>query len=121
VRVAVPTDIGGMDDFVFEHFGRAPTFTVYDMDTGEIEIIRNTGEHMGGMGKPPEILANNGVDAILCTNLGPRAIMMFRQFGVKVYRYPAPAPVKVREIIQLWKEGKLPEADESSACREHRH
>lgn len=76
---------------------------------------------MGGMGKPPEILANNGVDAILCTNLGPRAIMMLERFGVKVYRYPGLVPLKVRDIIQLWKEGKLVEADESSACKEHRH
>jgi len=43
---------------------------------------------MGGAGKPPEIPASNGVDVIICSNPGPKAVMMFRQFGVEVYRYP---------------------------------
>jgi predicted DNA-binding protein (UPF0251 family)/predicted Fe-Mo cluster-binding NifX family protein len=119
VKIAIPTDAGGLEDFVYEHFGRAPTFTVYDTETGEVNVLMNRGEHMGGAGKPPEFLANNGINVLLCTNLGPKAIMMFRQFGIKVYRYPG--TIKVRDIIEKWKENNLSEADVDSACREHRH
>jgi hypothetical protein len=46
LRVCVPT-LGwdGLDDYVCEHFGRAPTFTIVDLATGKVEVIPNTSEH----------------------------------------------------------------------------
>ncbi len=119
MKVCVPSmEIGGLDDYICEHFGRAPTFTVVDLDTGEVEIIPNTSEHMGGIGKPPELIAKAGVDVMICSNLGPKAIAMFRQLGIKVY---VGASGKVRDAIRLWQEGRLMEGTEAIACSEHRH
>jgi hypothetical protein len=61
VKVAIPTmGNNGMDEYVSEHFGRAPTFTLVDLDTNKVRVIPNTSEHLGGTGYPPEILANAG-------------------------------------------------------------
>ncbi len=119
MRVCIPTEgNGGLDDYVCQHFGRAASFTVYDTKSGAIEVIPNTSEHFGGMGKPPEIIAKVGADAVICGNLGPKAIMMLQQFGIKVY---SGASGTVRDAIKLFREGRLEEASMDSACKDHRH
>ena len=119
LRVCVPT-LGwrGLDDEVCEHFGRAPTFTIVDLSTGKVEVIQNVSEHMGGSGLPPEIMRSHGVDVMICSGIGPRAVRMFEQFGVEVY---VGAYGTVREAIRAWQAGKLQMATDENVCRMHRH
>jgi len=117
VKVCVPTmGQSGMNDMVSPHFGRAPTFTIIDTETEEVEVLPNTSEHMGGVGYAPEIMAKAGVDVMVCSGLGQRAIGMFEEAGIMVY---VGAQGTVRDAVQLWKEGKLQPATAENACRQH--
>jgi len=119
LRVCVPTyGWKGLDDYVCEHFGRAPTFTVVDLSSKKVEVVPNTSQHMGGMGYPPEIMQNLGVEVVICSGLGPRAIKMFEQFGIEVY---VGASGTVKEAIQAWQAGKLQMATDENACKMHKH
>ena len=119
LKICVPTlGWNGLDDYVCEHFGRAPTFTIIDLTTNEVKVIPNTSEHMGGSRLPPELMLEYGVDVMICSSLGPRAIRMFEQFGIEVY---VGASGKVREAVQAWQAGKLQQATDENACRMHRH
>ncbi len=119
MRVCVPSmGVGGLDDYICEHFGRAPTFTIVDTETGEVKVIRNESEHMGGRGKPPELIAKAGVEAVVCSSLGPRAIATLRELGIKVY---VGAKGKVRDALRLLQHGNLVEATEASACGRRRY
>lgn len=113
MRICVPSYRGGLDDFVCEHFGRAESFTIYDTETGEVEVIRNTSEHFGGVGRPPEIIKAKGVDAVICSGMGAKAIALFKSFGIKVYMG---ASGSVKEAIDQFMAGKLVEADEAMGC-----
>ena len=113
MRVCVPSYSGGLDDYICEHFGRATTFTIYDTDTGEVLVVRNTSEHFGGIGKPPELLRSLGVDVVICSGMGAKAIAMFKSFGIRVYMG---ARGRVRDAIQQFLRGELIEADESMGC-----
>jgi predicted Fe-Mo cluster-binding NifX family protein len=73
---------------------------------------------MGGTGHMPQILADEGIDAVLCSGLGPRAMNMLEQRGIEVY---AGAYGTVREAIQAWQEDKLQVATNENACKMHRH
>jgi predicted Fe-Mo cluster-binding NifX family protein len=43
MKLCIPTlGNGGLDDVVSEHFGRAPTFTVEDMENNEVKIVQKT-------------------------------------------------------------------------------
>ena len=119
VKVSIPT-LGnlGLDEYVSEHFGRAPTFTIVDLETNEVKVIPNTSQHMGGEGYPPEIMARQGVEVMLCSGLGPRAIALFEQLGIEVY---VGAYGTVRETIQAWQAGRLQMATDENACKAHRH
>lgn len=117
LKVSVPS-MGhrGLDEHVGEHFGRVPTYTVVDIETNEVKILDNTSEHMGGSGYPPEIMAQAGVDVMLCGGLGRRAIMMFEEMGIHVF---VGANGTVRDAISQWQTGVLQEATDENACRQH--
>jgi len=117
MRVAFPTyGDKSLEDEICSHFGRAPTFTIIDLENGNIRVIPNTSEHMGGVGVAPELLAKERVDILVCSNLGPRAVQMFQSFGIKVY---IGAFGRVRDALEAWKKGFLQEASEFVACPEH--
>jgi len=116
-KVCVPTAThGGLDDLVGEHFGRVPTYTIYDSETGTVEIVDNTSEHAGGSGLPGEILSGLGIDVLLCSGLGRRAIGILTGNGIEV---SVDMSGTAGEAIEAWKKGNLSEASEEDACQEH--
>ncbi|MCR4404406.1 MAG: NifB/NifX family molybdenum-iron cluster-binding protein [Candidatus Acetothermia bacterium] len=118
MRVCIPTEgSGGLDDRVGEHFGRVPTYTIVDTETGAVEVLPNESEHMGGTGLPGELLARAGVDALLCAGLGPRAMALLEEHGVRVY---IGANGSVRDALGAWKRGELQAATDEDICREHK-
>ena len=117
--LCIPTlESGGLHAIVSEHFGRAPTFTIVDMASNEVKVVQNTSEHFGGTGNTPDLIAAAGVEVLLCSGLGPRAIAAFEQFGIEVY---VGAGGTVEDAIKAFQAGALIEACENNACREHRH
>lgn len=122
MKIGVPT-MGdkGLEEAVSEHFGRAPTFTIVDMRTNEVKVLPNTGEHFGGFKLAPEILSEEGVEVMLCSGLGPRAISMFEQFGIEVYVAVDSSVTTVMDAIRAFQAGSLREASDKNACEMHRH
>jgi predicted Fe-Mo cluster-binding NifX family protein len=116
-KVCVPTAAhGGLDDLVGEHFGRVPTYTIYDSETDTVEIIDNTSEHAGGSGLPGEILSALGIDVLLCSGLGRRAVGILSGNGIEVC---VGVSGTAREAIEAWKKGNLSKASEEDACEKH--
>ena len=117
MKICIPT-IGenGLDNAVGEHFGRVPTYTIVDLNTDEVKVIPNTSEHMGGQGQPPEIMAREGVQVMVCRGLGRRAIMMFEELGIDVY---IGASGTVRNAVEAFKQKRLQKAGIDDACGQH--
>ena len=116
-KVCVPTNgAGGLDDLVGEHFGRVPTYTIFNPETEEVQIVDNTSEHMGGTGYPAQILADLGIDVLLCSGLGHRAIQMLSESGIEVCTGVSGT---ARQAIESWKAGGLSTAAEGDACTRH--
>jgi len=73
MKVCIPTmGENGLNNFVGEHFGRVPTYTIVDLDTDDVKVIPNTSHHMGGQVDPPQIMVKEGVNVMLCQGLGRR-------------------------------------------------
>jgi predicted Fe-Mo cluster-binding NifX family protein len=119
MKLCIPTmEKGGYDDLVCEHFGRAPTFTVVDLESNDVQVVKNRSEHMGGLGKPPEHIAKTGANILICSGLGPRAIDMLQSFGIQVF---VGATGTAKDAVQMWRDGKLQAASHDVACKEHQH
>ena len=108
MRICIPTlGQNGLDERIGEHFGRVPTYTIIDLETDEVTVIPNTSHHMGGSGNPPELMAQGGVDVMICQGLGRRAISMFEDLGITVY---IGASGSVKDAIKMFQEGTLQKA-----------
>ncbi|MFW6265662.1 MAG: NifB/NifX family molybdenum-iron cluster-binding protein [Halanaeroarchaeum sp.] len=110
---------GGLEADVSAHFGRAPTFTVYDTDAETAHVVDNRGEHHGGHRSPPDAIADTGADVLVCGNLGRKAVDRFDDHGIDVYRG---AEGTVAEALERWEAGDLDEAQPGDDCgHDHGH
>lgn len=117
--ICVPTEGDrGLDEAVCQHFGRAVTFTLYDSATGEVRVMENRSEHMGGSGTPPEHLGRENVSAVLAGGLGPKAIDLLNSKGIEVF---VGASGTVKDAIDGWRNGSMARASKDNACRDHAH
>jgi len=108
-KICVPTaGRGGLEDTVGEHFGRVPTYTIFDTETQSVDIVDNASEHAGGSGLPADILSKLGIDVLLCRGAGRRALSIFGEKGIEVC-----------EAIYAWKAGNLANASSEDACQQH--
>jgi len=119
MKVCVPTEgNNGLDELVSHHFGRAPAYAVVDLETMDCDFIENSSEHFGGSGKPPEIIAESGAEVVLASGMGPNAMRMLSERGIRVY---CGISGTVRESIEAFKSGKLCPASSEAACKDHKH
>jgi len=116
-RVCIPTEgTGGLDAPVGEHFGRVPTYTIFETETEQVEVVDNTSEHMGGAGYPAEIIAGLNIEVLLCSGLGRRAIQMLGEQGIEVFSGFAGT---AQQALDAWKAGGSRAAGQDDACTRH--
>ena len=79
MRVAISTD----GEFVSEHFGRCPSFTVVDIEDGIVRstmALENPGHQPGVI---PQFLHRKGVNCIVAGGMGMRARGFFDEVGMQ--------------------------------------
>ena len=119
MKVCIPTmGEGGMQEAICQHFGRAPTFTIIDLDSGDIKVLPNVSEHMGGTGLPTETIFAEGVKVMIVGGLGPKAVSAFNQEGIEVF---VGAVGTVKDAVDDWRAEILTRANLDNACSEHKH
>jgi predicted Fe-Mo cluster-binding NifX family protein len=121
MRIVVPvSDEGGINARLSEHFGRAPYFTIIDLDEeGHIigqETIANTSEHFGGVGHPPDRILQLKPKALITYGMGPRALRIFQSAKVAVLRTNANT---VRDVVTAYNNDKLEEL--TQGCQHAHH
>lgn len=120
-RIVIPTiDDRGLESKLSEHFGRAPYFTVIDLEEGgeiiKVSSIPNISEHFGGAGRPPDAILQLKPDILITYGMGPRALEIFQRERVAVLRADSSS---VRGVIEAYRENRLQELTEG--CRQARH
>jgi predicted Fe-Mo cluster-binding NifX family protein len=114
MKVVVTSQGGQMDSPVDPRFGRARFFVVVDTDSGEPSAVDNS-ENMNalqGAGvQAAKKVADLGVEAVVSTNVGPKAFSVLAAAGVKVY---AGATGTVADAVEQLKAGKLTQAESAN-------
>ena len=88
LRIAVATrGHGGLEDVVSEIFGRANTFTITDVDDGEIKdvkVLQNPAvSYKHGAGPiVVKMLVDSGVNVVIAAEFGPGASALLEQHNV---------------------------------------
>ena len=108
-RIVIPTeDKSGLEANLAQHFGRAPYYTVVDLDNNnQIVGVRtevNKGEHVGGSGHPHEHLLALKPNIFVVQGMGPGCLSSLQDTGITVLKATG---TTVKEITEQFKEGKL--------------
>jgi len=100
LKVAISTD----GDFVSAHFGRCPSFTLVDIENGEVvktEVVDNPGHQPGFI---PQFLHQKSVGCIICGGMGMRATGFFEELGIQAI---VGISGRIDEVIDELKKGTL--------------
>lgn len=118
MRICIPTETNeGKDARVFGHFGSAPFFTVYDPETGDIEVLNNSNEHHEhGACNPIGILMGSKIGCVICCGMGARAVQILNQNGIKVLMTKEST---VKDAIKNYLSDDLEEITPENACNHH--
>jgi predicted Fe-Mo cluster-binding NifX family protein len=95
-------------------FGRSPGFLVYDVDTDSTSYHANTQNYSAPQGagiQSAQNIAEQGVQAIITRNCGPKAYQVLIQAGIQIY---LSQDTTVKDAIQKFKKGELEKATSSN-------
>ncbi len=86
---------GGLEDVIADRFGRAPVFTIVELDEQgnilNVKVVENPGASASsGAGvKSVQVLVDEGVDIAVGPNFGPNAQVILEEMNIKAVRIPA--------------------------------
>ncbi len=121
IVLAIPSNgEGGMDAERSGHFGHCGCFTVVDIEDGAVvgaRIVANPPHVEGGCLRPVQLLAGEGVNALVVAGIGGRPLAGFNDAGITVY-FDNERPV-VAEAVEALIAGEVEIIDPSYVCGGH--
>ena len=103
---------------IFQHFGHTQQFKIYDIVDGEIAASQVIGSNGVGHGALAQLLAQGGVDMLICGGIGGGAINALGQAGIEVYAGVQGNP---DAAVRAYLEGALPKLGTSTCRSDHAH
>ena len=115
LKIAISSTGNNLESDVDSRFGRCPYFLIINIENNKIKnfkAIENVAkDQMGGAGvKAGEIVANQKVNAVITTNLGPRPFSVFKQFKIDAFKGEG----KIKQVIQKFLKGNLKKLTDST-------
>jgi predicted Fe-Mo cluster-binding NifX family protein len=118
MKLCIPTTIGdGAEALICDHFGSAPNFVLYDYEAKTYETIGNPkADHEHGQCRPMELLAGQGIEAMVCKGMGRNAVAAVERAGIKVFSTNG---ATVQEAVSEFLAGNLIKLDPETSCQGH--
>ena len=110
MRIAVTYEDGN----VFQHFGHTETFRIYETEDGKVVSSSIMDTNGTGHEALADLLAQNGVDALICGGMGQGAKDALDAAGIQVC---AGAEGSADEAVEAWLRGEL--SDTGVNCDHH--
>lgn len=110
MRVMITASGPSLDDKLDERFGRARYFLIVETESGEAVAVDNSEGMNAAQGAGPRA-AQTAVDhkasCLITGHVGPSAFAGLTAAGVPVFLAGEHAQKSCREVLDLFKEGKL--------------
>ena len=100
---------------VFQHFGRTQEFKVFEVEDGKITESRVIGSNGAGHGALAGVLAQEGIDVLICGGLGGGAQAALADAGIEVV---SGAAGDADEAVKAYLRGDL---ENAGATCDHHH
>ena len=110
MKICVTSAGNNLDAQVDPRFGRCANFMIVDPESLEFKSIANPNmESAGGAGiQSAQLVAKEGVEAVVTGNVGPNAVQTLSSLGIKIFTGAAGT---VKEAVQKYKGGEYKETN----------
>ncbi|MDO4574594.1 MAG: NifB/NifX family molybdenum-iron cluster-binding protein [Planctomycetia bacterium] len=113
MKIAVTSE----NNQVFQHFGHTPEFTIFDVSAGKITNVTRVSTGETGHGALAGLLAELGVNLLLCGGIGGGAQMALAEAGISLL---GGTQGDVTQVVEEYLRGELqPRTD--FTCHHHEH
>src|SRR4030042_6607386 len=118
MKICLPTTgKKGLKEMVYNHFGSAQYFTIYDTDLKTVEVVENDNSHHDhGSCQPVNMISKYKINAIMTNGMGRRAVQMLNEGGIKVYLLNGNT---VEDAVKRFESNELVELTIVNACDGH--
>ncbi len=107
----------GLAQKIYQHFGSAPFFIIYDTETKNFQTVENSNQHHShGACHPLGIISQFKVDAVITSGMGKRAVQLLNEAGIKVF---LSAGDSVEDALRKSAANDLVELTPANACGHH--
>ncbi len=101
MKIAISIKEKNLESDISDVFGRSPYFAFIDIKDGEVvetELEENkSARQTGGAGiSAAEVVVQKGVNFLIASNVGPRAVDVLKQFNIEVYSGEG----KAKDVLQ---------------------
>ncbi len=107
MKIAVSSQGPDLNSEVDPRFGRTSGFVLFDTETRDVSFVDNAAQQNLSQGagiKAAQLLAKEGVQALITGQLGPKAAHALNHSNIAVY---CSQTGTVHEAIENWKKSKL--------------
>ena len=112
MKIAVTYDNGN----IFQHFGRTEYFKVYEVEENKVVSSEVIGSNGTGHGALAGLLAEAGIDVLICGGIGGGAQTALTEAGIELV---AGAEGSTDEAVETYLRGEL--ISTGSNCHHHDH
>lgn len=110
MKIAFTTAGNDLNAPVYDRFGRAPRFIIYDTDTDSFEVVDNSVNLNAPQGagiQTAQNIARCGVSSVITGHCGPKALAVLRKAGIKIFLVQGKT---IREALEDLNNNRLQEA-----------
>jgi len=115
MKIAISATGRSLDSKIDAKFERCKFFLILDIEKNSLLSFENKTKdrprEIGGTIGP--LIAKEGIDTVIASDIGPRAFDIFKENGIKVYQTKG----IVENAVRLLKEGKLKELTKPTVPR----
>ena len=109
MKIAISSSGEDLDSPIDPRFGRCPFFMIVEVEDNKIKdskAIKNTAMMQGGGAgiSAAQIVGNEGIDAVIGMNYGPRAFGVLSELDIEMYQG---VQGTIKENVQQLIDGKL--------------
>ena len=115
MKIAISATGRSIDSIIEPKFERCHFFLILDLEKNLLLPTENKTKdrpHEIG-GAIGHLIVNEGIDAVITTDIGPSAFTIFKRYEIKIYR----AEGIIEDAIRLLQEGKLSELTKATVPR----
>jgi len=116
MKIAISADGRNIGENNVTTFCKCDFFLIVDTKANSLIVVENKNKGIPSEvgGTAGQLVSNEGVDAVIASEIGPQALEIFDRYGIKVYHGEG----KINDAIRLLeKEGRLPEITKAALQR----